>query len=294
MLSSISWTNYLLSLISLTAVYYAAVISIYYRSELLALFSGNLRHKDPNDAPSLKPVEHSALLGLVKPADYMSSNPEEMHFDPESDEQENEEAEMSSQRQDCPASYLLGSVPDFLKELEITFQALAESGGDLPLFEVLFTELLNKYPEITSGAHRRQVVAAVCEMGSRLPDLHISEDVLNEIWDQVAASSPAAKPLRGLTFAMTTALLLSAAVCGFAQDGNQGITEAANKVKGYFDTGTDLMYAIGAVVGLVGAVKVYSKWNAGEPDTGKVATAWFGSCIFLVVVATVLQSFFGI
>ncbi|MBB5439149.1 hypothetical protein HDC92_002836 [Pedobacter sp. AK017] len=36
------------------------------------------------------------------------------------------------------------------------------------------------------------------------------------------------------------------------------------------------------------------KWNAGEPDTSKVAAAWFGSCIFLVVVATVLQSFFGI
>ncbi|MES2456355.1 MAG: DUF4134 domain-containing protein [Bacteroidota bacterium] len=79
-----------------------------------------------------------------------------------------------------------------------------------------------------------------------------------------------------------------------AQDGNQGIAEATNKVAGYFDTGTDLMYAIGAIMGLVGAVKVYSKWNAGEPDTAKVATAWFGSCIFLVVVATVLKSFFGI
>ncbi|MES2458876.1 MAG: DUF4134 domain-containing protein [Bacteroidota bacterium] len=79
-----------------------------------------------------------------------------------------------------------------------------------------------------------------------------------------------------------------------AQDGNQGISEATNKVKGYFDTGTDLMYAIGAIMGLVGAVKVYSKWNAGEQDTAKVATAWFGSCIFLVVVATVLKSFFGI
>ncbi|HEK19757.1 MAG TPA: DUF4134 domain-containing protein [Bacteroidetes bacterium] len=80
----------------------------------------------------------------------------------------------------------------------------------------------------------------------------------------------------------------------FAQDGNAGITEATNKVKGYFDTGTDLMYAIGAVVGIIGAIKVFNKWNAGEPDTNKVAAAWFGSCIFLVVVATVLKSFFGI
>ena len=78
------------------------------------------------------------------------------------------------------------------------------------------------------------------------------------------------------------------------QDGNAGIQEATNKVKGYFDTGCDLMYAIGAVVGIIGAVKVFNKWNAGEPDTNKVAAAWFGSCIFLVVVATVLKSFFGI
>lgn len=79
-----------------------------------------------------------------------------------------------------------------------------------------------------------------------------------------------------------------------AQDGNAGIVEATNKVRGYFDTGCGLMYAIGAIVGVIGAVKVFNKWNGGEPDTSKVATAWFGSCIFLVVVATVLKSFFGI
>ncbi|MEQ7801789.1 DUF4134 domain-containing protein [Pedobacter sp. ASV1-7] len=72
------------------------------------------------------------------------------------------------------------------------------------------------------------------------------------------------------------------------------IRAAADQVSGYFDTGCDLVYAIGAVVGLIGAVKVFNKWNAGEPDTNKVAAAWFGSCIFLVIVATVLKSFFGV
>jgi len=80
----------------------------------------------------------------------------------------------------------------------------------------------------------------------------------------------------------------------YAQDGNAGIREATSKVKSYFDTGCNLMYAIGAVVGIIGAIKVFNKWNAGEPDTNKVAAAWFGSCIFLVVVATVLKSFFGL
>lgn len=79
-----------------------------------------------------------------------------------------------------------------------------------------------------------------------------------------------------------------------AQDGLAGINEANRQVRSYFDAGTSLMYAIGAILGLIGAVKVYQKWNAGDPDTGKVAAAWFGSCVFLVVVATVIKSFFGV
>ncbi len=79
-----------------------------------------------------------------------------------------------------------------------------------------------------------------------------------------------------------------------AQDGVAGINEANQKVRSYFDAGTELMYAVGAILGLIGAVKVYQKWNAGDPDTGKVAAAWFGSCVFLVVVATVIKSFFGV
>lgn len=79
-----------------------------------------------------------------------------------------------------------------------------------------------------------------------------------------------------------------------AQDGASGINQATSQVRSYFDAGCNLMYAIGAVLGLIGAVKVFSKWNSGEPDTNKVAAAWFGSCVFLMVVATVLKSFFGI
>lgn len=55
---------------------------------------------------------------------------------------------------------------------------------------------------------------------------------------------------------------------------------------------TKLVYAIGAVVGLIGGVKVYSKFSSGDPDTNKTAASWFGACIFLIVAATILRSFF--
>jgi hypothetical protein len=89
-------------------------------------------------------------------------------------------------------------------------------------------------------------------------------------------------------------LLLLSALYVQAQDGSAGIQAANTQVRGYFDAGTQLMYAVGALVGLIGAVKVYQKWNSGDQDTSKVAASWFGSCIFLVVVALIIRSFFGI
>ena len=79
----------------------------------------------------------------------------------------------------------------------------------------------------------------------------------------------------------------------FAQgNGVGGITEATGMVTSYFDPATKLIYAIGAVVGLIGGVKVYSKFSSGDPDTSKTAASWFGACIFLIVAATILRSFF--
>lgn len=99
---------------------------------------------------------------------------------------------------------------------------------------------------------------------------------------------------KGWRVPVLTAAALLGGFWAQAQDGIAGINEANQKVRSYFDAGTELMYAVGALLGLIGAVKVYQKWNAGDQDTGKVAAAWFGSCVFLVVVATVIKSFFGV
>lgn len=88
-------------------------------------------------------------------------------------------------------------------------------------------------------------------------------------------------------------VMLFTATGTFAQgDGMQGITDATSMVTSYFDPATKLIYAIGAVVGLIGGVKVYSKFSSGDPDTSKTAASWFGACIFLIVAATILRSFF--
>jgi hypothetical protein len=93
-------------------------------------------------------------------------------------------------------------------------------------------------------------------------------------------------------FFPATAMLLTAVSTMAQGNGSAGITEATQMVTSYFDPATKLIYAVGAVIGLIGGVKVYSKFSSGDPDTGKTAASWFGACIFLIVAATILRSFF--
>ncbi len=79
----------------------------------------------------------------------------------------------------------------------------------------------------------------------------------------------------------------------FAQgNGIGGITEATNMITGYFDPGNKTGVRNRGGYGLIGGVKVYNKFSSGDPDTSQTAASWFGACIFLIVAATILRSFF--
>ena len=94
-------------------------------------------------------------------------------------------------------------------------------------------------------------------------------------------------------FTLMMLLLMTAAIGAYAQgNGIAGINEATKMVTSYFDPGTKLIYAVGAVVGLIGGIKVYNKFSSGDPDTSKTAASWVVACIFLIVAATILRSFF--
>lgn len=75
-------------------------------------------------------------------------------------------------------------------------------------------------------------------------------------------------------------------------NGQQALRQAETDIKGYFDIACGIFYAICAIMALVGAFKVYSKWSSGDPDTTKVAVGWFGSLIFVAIVVTLIKSFF--
>ena len=93
-----------------------------------------------------------------------------------------------------------------------------------------------------------------------------------------------------LILTLMAVVLASAAMA--QGNGIKGIMDATSMVTSYFAPLTKLIYAVGAVVGLIGGIKVYQKFSSGDPDTSKTAASWFGACIFLVIVGVVLESFF--
>jgi hypothetical protein len=265
MLSHFSWLQYgVFTGVSLV-IYYAVVGLRYYRNEAKAL----LRKEPKPQAAREENVADDDLTGGIAAERGMSSGSlEDLQF--------------------SKTELLQGELPDCMQEVNgIIFQAAEDELSKEELLSLL-KPLVPRYPRLLSSDLKELFYAHVAQ--------ECNESLLYEV-SEAEIKSFFEKPLGAKGFlagGTAVLLLLLLNMQAQAQDGNNGISEATNKVKGYFDTGCNLMYAIGAVIGLVGAVKVFSKWNAGEPDTGKVATSWFGSCIFLVVVATVLKSFFGI
>ena len=77
-------------------------------------------------------------------------------------------------------------------------------------------------------------------------------------------------------------------------DGQAAIEEAADGISGYFDSIQTLVFIMAGIIALLGAVRVFMKWQMGDPDVMSTAAGWFGSAIFLIVAVTVIQSFFGL
>ncbi len=93
---------------------------------------------------------------------------------------------------------------------------------------------------------------------------------------------------------VTAGLVIGNLMTSFAaNNGQAALKNVETDIKSYFDIACGIFYAICAIMALVGAFKVYSKWSSGDPDTTKVAVGWFGSLIFVAVVVTLIKSFFA-
>ena len=92
---------------------------------------------------------------------------------------------------------------------------------------------------------------------------------------------------------MAAVAMLVLGVFNAMAQSSAGIDQATTEVYSYVDPVANLIIAIGAVVGLIGGVRVYIKWQSGDQDTQKAIMGWFGACLFLILVGVVIRSFFA-
>lgn len=72
------------------------------------------------------------------------------------------------------------------------------------------------------------------------------------------------------------------------------ITTAIDKIKEYWGPLKGLIYVIGGVVGIIGALRIYNKWTNGDQDINKEILGWGGACLFLILAPTFVGAFFGL
>ena len=81
---------------------------------------------------------------------------------------------------------------------------------------------------------------------------------------------------------------------GQSNAGSIGVDAATAEINQMIGPVSNFILVLGAVVGLIGGVRVYIKWNSGDQDVNKELMGWLGSCIFLVTIGVVIRAFFGV
>lgn len=74
--------------------------------------------------------------------------------------------------------------------------------------------------------------------------------------------------------------------------GETGFLDAANEISLYQDPVRKLMYAIAAVIAIVGAFNIYFKMQNGDQDVKKTIMMTIGGCVAFVAAASALPKFF--
>lgn len=92
---------------------------------------------------------------------------------------------------------------------------------------------------------------------------------------------------------MLVVIILLIACPIYAQNtGSSAIGDAVTKIKSYWANVKLLIYAIGTIAGLIGALRIYNKWTNGDQDVNKEIMGWGGACLFLTLAPSFVEAFF--
>lgn len=90
---------------------------------------------------------------------------------------------------------------------------------------------------------------------------------------------------------MVVVMVLVATVPMLAQ-GTDALKAVDDELRRYPVLVENIIYSIAGIVGLIGAIRVYIKWQNGDQDVQKALVGWAGALIFLVVSGIAVRAFF--
>ena len=79
-----------------------------------------------------------------------------------------------------------------------------------------------------------------------------------------------------------------------AQPGIDEMQQARSDLSQSFFSARDLSLILAAILGIIGAVRIYHNWQLGRERITAEVSAWFFSALFMVLLGAFCQAVFGI
>jgi len=194
LLQHFTWQHFLVAVTILTAVWYVAVILIFYRQQLHDFLSGKrkpatapepLRHSWQDDYEDEPDEEDNSLIGQsVLPEGMTKVSMSMFGFAPKVDGQLTE-PELKAKETDDAGIGLHESreiqqrlVPDAIEELKSIFYILERDNGDKEHFVSLFALVKNKYAAMRDTPSQRALNEYIRQNAS----FAVSDEELNNLW----------------------------------------------------------------------------------------------------------------
>jgi hypothetical protein len=77
-----------------------------------------------------------------------------------------------------------------------------------------------------------------------------------------------------------------------AVPGISGINNASQDISSFYTALANLSLAIGALVGMIGGLRIFILWQKGEREIEFEIMGWLGSCIFLILLGGITKAIF--
>lgn len=172
MLQEITWSQFISVAITLTILWYAAVLLLFFRQEIRSLFTGKRKAEHPrpqaDDPPESEVGDEETFdpIALTATPDGVDSiAPDELAFAPQLSAGSKEQS--------------LGTVPDFIEEIKLLTDVLKREEGDKVSFHTMFAMLKDRYPAIRESG---QLETLTSYLEEQLP-FSLSEEEKTHLWD---------------------------------------------------------------------------------------------------------------